>query len=93
MKFAEIIEGLLEGKNYCYTEIDKDDVHFFVTIDSPINGDNDDELCIVYFEDMEHPYDDMDPEPFELCRADLEHDLWREVKKTDYWVGHLDEIE
>ena len=84
MKFAEIIPGLLDGKNYLYTKKDIDDVHFYVTIASPINHEGEC-LCIVYFEDIDEE-GEIDPEPLEeLQKTDLEHDLWREVQKSDYY--------
>ena len=80
MKFAEIIPGLLEGKSYCYTN-KEDDVHFFVAIANPINSEYE-VISIMFFEDLEGPDDnDWDPEPLEVSRTDLEHNLWREVKK------------
>ena len=89
MKFKDIIKGLLEGKSYTYTQ-KEDDVHFFITITHPINEDNEC-LCIVYFGDLEDEKDDWDPEVLELQRQDLEHNLWREVKSSDFYTE--DELE
>ena len=84
MKFCEIIDGLLDGKSFTYTERDRDDIHFFITIASPINSDNEC-LCICYFEDIEEDDGEIDPEPHDLQRTDLTTNLWREVVTEDYF--------
>ena len=90
MYFKDIIKGLLEGKSYCYTKKDVDDIHFFVAIANPINSEYE-TISILFFEDLEGPDDnDWDPEPLELSRTDLEHNLWREVSKKDYIIEEND---
>ena len=84
MKFSSIIDGLLEGKNFCCTN-KNDEVHYYITFAAPINEDNVC-LCIVYFEDLEDPEDDIDPEPYEILEADFTINTWRLVKKSDYFT-------
>jgi hypothetical protein len=88
MKFAALIPGLLAGKSYCYTK-KSDDIHFFISMAYPINSEYE-VISIMFFEDLEGPDDDIDPECLELNRTDLEHNLWREVKASDYYTEEDD---
>ena len=87
MTFAEIIPGLLAGKSYCHTN-KNDDVHYYITIASPVNHENEC-LCVVYFDEVDKD-DEIDPEPYEIERLDLRTNLWHEVTTTDYYVSAAD---
>ena len=84
MKFAELIPGLLKGKDYTFTDKGKDDVHYYITIASPVNHENEC-LCIVYFDEVDEE-GEIDPVPYEIGRLDFTTNLWREVKSEDYFT-------
>ena len=83
MKFAEIVDGLLKGGDYCHTN-KNDEVHYYITIAAPINRENEC-LCIVYFDEVDEE-GEIDPEPYEIERLDLRTNLWRDVTPEDYYT-------
>jgi hypothetical protein len=88
MKFADLIPGLLKGKDYTFTDKGKDEVHYYITIAAPINHNNEC-LCVVYFDEIDED-DEIDPEPYEIERLALRTNLWHEVTTDDYYVSEAD---